>query len=279
MSPTLRLVLVFHNHQPSATSTASSSRPIRTATGRSSTCSSSTRPADRAAHQRLADGMARRAASGIRRSPGGAGRGRAGSRSSAARSTKPILTMIPPRDRVGQITRYTDWLADRLRRADQRHVDARARLGAVAHQRPGRRRHGVHGARRLPLQERRPRRGPAARLLHHRGRRPSCSRSFPAASGCGTRFRSASRRRRSTTCAQIAEQQPGAVVVFGDDGEKFGSLARHEGARLRPRLAAAVLRRAVGQPRAGSASSRRPKRSTRCRRSARSICPKAAIAK
>ena len=33
---------------------------------------------------------------------------------------------------------------------------------------------------------------------------------------------SPSRRRRSTTCAGIAEQQPGAVVVFGDDGEKFG---------------------------------------------------------
>ena len=30
----------------------------------------------------------------------------------------------------------------------------------------------------------------------------------------------------------IAEQQPGAVVVFGDDGEKFGVLARHERARL-----------------------------------------------
>ena len=46
----------------------------------------------------------------------------------------------------------------------------------------------------------------------------------------------------------IAERQPGAVVVFGDDGEKFGSLAGHEGARLRPRLAAALLRCARREP-------------------------------
>ena len=46
---------------------------------------------------------------------------------------EPILTMIPPRDRVGQITRYAEWLVRSVRHARQRHVDARARVGAIAH--------------------------------------------------------------------------------------------------------------------------------------------------
>ncbi len=48
----------------------------------------------------------------------------------------------------------------------------------------------------------------ASRLLPHRGRRPRCSRSFPAASGCATRFPSRTRRRRSTTCAASPSSGP-----------------------------------------------------------------------
>ena len=77
----------------------------------------------------------------------------------------------------------------------------------------------------------------------------------------------------------IAEQQPGAVVVFGDDGEKFGTWPGTQRARLRQRLAAAVLRRARGQSRLAAASPRRPRRSTTCRRWARSTCPRAATAR
>ena len=69
---------------------------------------------------------------------------------------EPILAMIPSRDRVGQIRSYTRWLQNRLGGHGPRPVDARTRLGAVVHPRPGRRRHRIHGSRRLPLQVRRP---------------------------------------------------------------------------------------------------------------------------
>ena len=63
----------------------------------------------------------------------------------------------------------------------------------------------------------------AARLLPHRGRRPSCSPSSPAASGCGTSIPFAEPQETIDYLRGIAEQQPDAVVVFGDDGEKFGT--------------------------------------------------------
>ncbi len=48
------------------------------------------------------------------------------------RSIEPILAMIPSRDRVGQIRAYTRWLERPPRGDGPRHVDARARLGAIA---------------------------------------------------------------------------------------------------------------------------------------------------
>ncbi len=50
----------------------------------------------------------------------------------------------------------------------------------------------------------------------------NCSLSSLAASGFATRFHSRNHPRRSTICGQSPSSQPGAVVVFGDDGEKFG---------------------------------------------------------
>ena len=48
---------------------------------------------------------------------------------------------------------------------------------------------------------------------------------------------------------RLAERRPGSTVVFADDGEKFGSLARDLRSRLQERLAQPLLRHAAGQPR------------------------------
>ena len=61
--------------------------------------------------------------------------------------------------------------------------------------------------------------------------------------------------------AGIAEQHPSAVVVFGDDGEKFGTWPETHKHCLRRRLAAAVLRRPGGEPRLDPDAPRCPKRS------------------
>ncbi len=107
----------------------------------------------------------------------------------------------------------------------------------------------------------------------------SCSPSSPAASGCATRFRSSEPEETIDYLRPIAEQQPGAVVVFGDDGEKFGvwpGTKEHvyENGWLRRFFDALVANRELA-----AASSRRPKRSTRCRRWARFTFPRAATAK
>ncbi len=113
MTP-LRLIFVLHNHQPIGNfdgvfeqAYQDSYLPFLDVFERYR------QPEDRPAHQRLADGMARRAASRVRRSAGAAGaEGRI--EIIGGPFYEPILTMIPSRDRVGQITRYTKWLSDRL---------------------------------------------------------------------------------------------------------------------------------------------------------------------
>ena len=110
--------------------------------------------------------------------------------------------MIPPRDRVGQITRYAEWLADRFGTpingmwmpervweqsltSDLAEAGVRYTLLDDFH------------FKNAGLDE-----DAAARLLHHRRRRQAAVRISRAASGCATRFRSASRRRRSTICGR-----------------------------------------------------------------------------
>ncbi len=136
---------------------------------------------------------------------------------------EPILTMIPRRDRVGQITRYADWLADRFGTpingmwipervweqsltSDLADAGVRYTLLDDFHFKNA----GLD-------------RRPAPRLLHHRGRRRSCSPCFPGSERL--RYTIPFREPQETIdyLRPIAEQQPGAVVVFGDDGEKFGS--------------------------------------------------------
>ena len=122
-------------------------------------------------------------------------------------------------------------------------------------------------------------RRPAPRLLHHRRRRQAARACFPAASGCGTLIPFREPQETIDYLRQIAERQPGAVVVFGDDGEKFGTWPGtkehvYDHGWLRQFFDALVANRDWLQRRR-----RRPKRSTACRRWARSTCPKAATAR
>ena len=105
MTHALRLVLVFHNHQPIGNfdgvfeqAYQDSYLPFL------DVFEAVSEPADRAAHQRLADGVARRPASANTSTGSRRWSRRAGSRSSAAPFYEPILPMIPPRDRIGQIS-------------------------------------------------------------------------------------------------------------------------------------------------------------------------------
>ena len=161
--------------------------------------------------------------------------------------------MIPRRDRIGQITRYAEWLADRFgtpingmwmpERVWEQSLtsdlaDAGVRytlLDDFHFKNAGLDEDQLHG---YYITE------DDAKLLA----------VFPGSERL--RYTIPFREPEETInyLRPIAEQQPGAVVVFGDDGEKFGSLARHEGARLPERLAAAVLRRARGQPQLAAAS-------------------------
>ena len=64
---------------------------------------------------------------------------------------EPIMTMIPHRDRVGQIRDYSRLPAGALRRDGPGHVGSRAGLGAAPRLGDRRGGHRVHGPRRLPL--------------------------------------------------------------------------------------------------------------------------------
>ena len=78
---------------------------------------------------------------------------------------------------------------------------------------------------------------------------------------------------------EIADKRPERGGGVRRRRREVRHLARDEEARLQRRLAAAVLRRAAGQPRLAQGRHARPRRSTRRRRSARSTCPTAATAR
>ena len=280
MTSSIRLCLVLHNHQPIGNfdgvfeqAYQDSYLPFLDVFERYPTL------ADRAAHQRLADGVARRAPSGVPRPP------RARSCSRADRNRRRRVLRADPDDDS----------AARSRRADQ-HLHRRGsnnRLGAEVR--------GmwmpervweqsltsdlaaagieVHGARRLPLQERRPRRRPTARLLRDRRRRPRAG-GLPRQRAAAVH--DSVRARRTQTIDYLGQHRraaPGRGRRVRRRRREVRHLARHQEARLRRRLAAAVLRRAGRQQATGSTRPRSAKRSTACRRWARSICPTAAIAK
>ncbi len=222
MSPMLRLVLIFHNHQPIGNFDSVceqayqdsylpflevfeqyASLPIALHTSGSLMDWLSAR------HPDYLDRLARMVAAGRLEIVGGA-------------HYEPILTMIPSRDRIGQITSYAEWLSDRFatpinglwmpervweQSLTSDLVDAGVRytlLDDFHFKNAGLEESQLHGyyiteddgklLAVLPGSERLrymiPFRGPEETIAHLR---------------------------------DIAAQQPGAVVFFGDDGEKFGS--------------------------------------------------------
>ena len=64
---------------------------------------------------------------------------------------EPILTMLPSRDRIGQIKTYRRVARASTGGEGARHVAPRACVGAIADTRSGRRRHGIHGVGRFAL--------------------------------------------------------------------------------------------------------------------------------
>ena len=205
---------------------------------------------------------------------------RAGSRSSAGPFYEPILAMIPSRDRVGQIRSYTRWLQNRLGTTvrgmwipervweqaftrdlvdagieytilDDFHfkmaglTDSRADQGYLITEDEGRVLSVFPGSERLRYTI--PFASPEA---DDRATWPGSRSSGPGRSG------PVRRRRREVR-----------------------HLAGDEEARLRGRLAAAGSSTPWWPTRVGSRSPRRRRRSTTCRRWARSTCPIAAIAR
>ncbi|HEX5471667.1 MAG TPA: alpha-amylase/4-alpha-glucanotransferase domain-containing protein [Lacipirellulaceae bacterium] len=134
---------------------------------------------------------------------------------------EPILAMIPPRDRVGQIRRYSEWLSDRFTTAingmwipervwEQSFtgdlVDAGVRytvLDDFHFKNAGLAEDNLHGY----------------YITEDNGKLLSV---FPGSERL--RYTIPFREPEETMAylRPIAERQPGAVVVFGDDGEKFG---------------------------------------------------------
>ena len=208
----------------SATSTTSSSRRTRTATCRFSTSSSAIRTLKMALHtsgslMEWLDGAPRR----VSRPAGRAGRRRAdrdhrrrvlradpvddpAPRSRSARSTAtPAGSSAAWAPRVRGM-----WIPERV--WEQSMTSDLVAAGIA-----------VHDARRLPLQERRPVGRSTARLLPDRGRRQPAGRlSRQRAAAVHDPFRRAAGDDRLSGPAWPS-QHPGAIAVFGDDGEKFGA--------------------------------------------------------
>ncbi len=114
MSPTLRLVLVFHNHQPIGNfdgvfeqAYEDSYRPFLDVLEQYPTLSIGLHTSGS-----LMEWLAERKPEYLDRLAGLVAAGRVEIVGGAF--YEPILTMIPPRDRVGQISRYAEWLADRF---------------------------------------------------------------------------------------------------------------------------------------------------------------------
>lgn len=135
---------------------------------------------------------------------------------------EPILTMIPPRDRVGQIREYTRWLEQRFQAKVQGMwtpervweqsltrdlADAGMQytvLDDFHFRNAGLTNDQLHGC----------------FLTEDDGR---VLRVFPGSETLRYTIPFADPQETIRHLRQVAEQHPGAVVVFGDDGEKFGT--------------------------------------------------------
>jgi 4-alpha-glucanotransferase len=141
---------------------------------------------------------------------------------------EPILTMIPPRDRVGQITRYTNGSTTasgptcRACGCPSGSGSSRSRrdLAEAGIE--------IHVLDDFHFKN--------AGLATNNSTATTSPRTTAAAAGRLSRQRAAALH--DSLCrspgddrlpaASIAERQPGAVVVFGDDGEKFGVWPGHQ---------------------------------------------------
>ena len=136
---------------------------------------------------------------------------------------EPILTMIPERDRIGQIQAFSSYLHEMFGTPGSRNVGCRTGLGTAARLGDCRCRHRVHGSRRLSFRARRLLRGRCLRLSPDGRRRPSARRSSRRPKSSATASRSKNPTQTYNFLKELAARRPGSTVVFADDGEKFGS--------------------------------------------------------
>ena len=264
MSPNLRLVIVLHNHQPIGNFDGVfeaayqdsyrafldvfedyTNLPIALHT------SGSLMEWLAARHPEYLDRLAALVAAGRIEIVGGA-------------FYEPILTMIPPRDRVGQIRSYAEWLSDRFstpvngmwipeRVWEQSLTSDLAEAGIqytvlddFHFKNAGLSEDELHGY----------------YLTEDDGQLLSV---FPAASGFATRFRSTSRKRRSTICGRSPSSSPARSSCLATTAKSSASGPAPKNTSTTTAGCAGSSMRS-SKTAAGSASSRRPKRSTRCRR-------------
>lgn len=222
MSPSLRLVLVFHNHQPVGNfdgvfegAYQESYLPFLDVIEQYQRLPIALHTSGSlmewlvAHHPEYVDRLAALVAEGRIEIVGGA-------------FYEPILTMIPPRDRIGQITRYADWLSERFstpvsgmwmpeRVWEQSLVSDLAKAGV---------RYTLlddFHFRNAGLEE---------DQLHGYYITEDDARIVSVLPGSERLRYFIPFREPEETIAllrDISQRQPGAVVFFGDDGEKFGS--------------------------------------------------------
>ncbi len=135
---------------------------------------------------------------------------------------EPILTMIPRRDRIGQIERFTEWLSTRLQaniagmwipeRVWESSLTADIATAGI--------RYTVlddYHFRRAGLSDNEL---DSSYVVEDEGR---LLRVFPGSEQLRYLIPFAEPSETINHCRFLAEQSPGSVVVFGDDGEKFGT--------------------------------------------------------
>jgi alpha-amylase len=222
MSPTLRLVIVLHNHQPIGNFDGVFEQAYEDSyrafldvfeeyAGLSVALHTSGSLMEwlAARHPEYLDRLAALVAAGRLEIVGGA-------------FYEPILTMIPRRDRVGQITRYSEWLSDRFNTpisgmwvpervweqsltSDLADAGIRYTLLDDFHfKNAGLVEDELHGY----------------YVTEDDGRLLSV---FPGSEPLRYTIPFQDPEKTIEYLRPIAERQPGAVVVFADDGEKFGS--------------------------------------------------------
>ncbi len=162
---------------------------------------------------------------------------------------EPILTMIPHRDRVGQIRGYSRLSRGALRRPGPRDVDRRAGLGAA------------RWSRRSPRPASSTRSSTTFHFL-----RAGCPaddvlgyylteddgrllKIFPGSETLRYMIPFHEPHATYEYLRELAERRPGSTVVFADDGEKFGTWPKTFDHVYTQRLAEPLLRHAAGQSR------------------------------